>query len=99
METSSPSMSMRRIRSKSRTRTCSNTEQAKIIANNIRSGVTLLGINGSTNVVNTNIASGGAAAGDIMNGKKAYVNGELITGSATVPTVSQDSTTKVLSIS
>ena len=79
--------------------TISSTEQAKIIANNIRSGVTLLGINGSTNVVNTNIASGGAAAGDIMNGKKAYVNGELITGSATVPTVSQDSTTKVLSIS
>ena len=79
--------------------TISSTEQAKIIANNIRSGVTLLGINGSTNVVNTNIASGGAAAGDIMNGKKAYVNGELITGSATVPTVSQDSTTKVLTIS
>lgn len=79
--------------------TISSTEQAKIIANNIRSGVTLLGINGSTNVVNTNIASGGAAAGDIVSGKKAYVNGELITGSVTLPTISQDSTTKVLSIS
>ena len=77
----------------------SSTEQAKIIAGNIRAGVTLLGQAGSSNVVNTQIASGGAAAGDIINGKKAYVNGALVEGNATVPTVAQDSTTKVLSIS
>lgn len=43
----------------------SSTEQAKVIANNIKSGVTLLGV----------------------------------AGSLTLPTISQDSTTKVLSIS
>lgn len=40
-----------------------------------------------------------ATAADIMAGYKAYgVNGE-ITGTATMPTISQDPTTKVLSIS
>ena len=34
-----------------------------------------------------------------MAGKKAYVGGNLVTGNATVPTVSQDSTTKILTIS
>ena len=74
------------------------TEQTKIIAGNIRSGVTILGQAGNSNVVNTQISDDGAATGDILSGKKAYVNGSLITGSATVPVVSQDSTTKVLNI-
>ena len=74
-------------------------EQAKIIAGNIKSGVTILGQAGDSNVVNTQISSGGAAQGDIISGKKAYVNGVLVEGNATVPVVSQDSTTKVLSIS
>jgi len=52
-----------------------------------------------TNVVDTTIASGGAAAGDIRTGKSAYVNGSLVSGQLNVPTVSQDSDTKVLSIS
>lgn len=77
----------------------SSTEQAKIIAGNIKSGVTILGQAGSSTVVDTAISTGGAAAANIMNGYKAYVNGSLIDGSATVPTVSQDGTTKVLSIS
>lgn len=77
----------------------SSTEQAKIIAGNIKSGVTILGQAGKSTVVDTEIASNGAAAGDIMNGKKGYVNGTLIEGNATVPTVSQDSTTHVLTIS
>lgn len=77
----------------------SSTEQAKIIAENIKSGVSILGQAGSSMVVDTTIASGGAAAGNILNGYKGYVNGALVTGNATMPTVSQDSSTKVLTIS
>ena len=76
-----------------------STEKAKIVSGNIKSGVTLLGVAGDRNVVDTTIASGGAAAAQIMSGYSAFVNGSKVDGSATVPTVSQDSTTKVLSIS
>lgn len=76
----------------------SSTEQAKIIAGNIKSGVTILGQSGSSTVVDTAIASSAANAGKIYNGYKAYVNGSLVEGNMTVPTVSQDATTKVLSI-
>ena len=76
-----------------------STEKAKIVSGNIKSGVTLLGVAGDSNVVDTTIASGGASAAQIMSGYSAFVNGSKIDGSATVPTVSQDSTTKVLSIS
>jgi Protein of unknown function (DUF1566) len=47
---------------------------------NIRSGVTIYGIAGDTNVVNT--ATGDAAAGDIASGKKAWVAGAEVTGTA-----------------
>lgn len=77
----------------------SSTEQAKIIAGNIKSGVTLLGQAGKATVVDTTISSDAASASTIVSGYKAYVNGALITGSASMPTISQDSTTKVLSIS
>lgn len=73
-------------------------EQSKIISSNIKSGITILGQAGSSTVVDTAISSGAAAAGNIVSGYKAYVNGALITGSASMPTVSQDSTTKVLTI-
>ena len=79
--------------------TISSTEQAKIIAGNIKSGVTILGQAGSSTVVDTAISSMAATAGKIYNGYKAYVNGSLVEGNMTVPTVSQDATTKVLSIS
>lgn len=72
-------------------------EQAKIIAGNIRAGVTILGQSGSSSVVDT--ADANATAGQILSGKTAYVNGSKITGSLTAATVSQDPTTKVLSIS
>ena len=71
-------------------------EQAKIIPGNIKSGVTVLGVSGSSTVVDTSDAN--AAAGHIISGKTAYVNGSKITGNLTTPTISQDSTTKVLSI-
>ena len=75
-----------------------STEQAKIITDNIKSGVTILGVSGKSTVVDTTISSGGAAAGNIVSGYSAYVNGALIEGTTTLPTISQDSTTKVLSI-
>lgn len=77
------------------TKTCSD---ANLVTGNIKSGVTIFGVSGSTNVVDTTIASSGAAAGQILNGYKAYVNGSLIEGNASVPTISQNSQTKVLTI-
>lgn len=77
----------------------SELEIAKIIAGNIRGGVTILGQAGSSMVQDTTIASDAASAATIISGYKAYVNGALLTGSAVMPTISQDSTTKVLSIS
>ena len=76
----------------------SSTEVAKIIAGNIKSGVTILGQAGSSTVVDTAISTSAASEGKIAYGYKAYVNGSLVTGNMTVPTVSQDSVTKVLSI-
>ena len=77
----------------------SSTEQAKIISGNIKKGVSILGVSGSDMVVDTTISSSAAAASTIVSGKKAYVNGALITGEAQMPVISQDSTTHVLSIS
>jgi hypothetical protein len=48
---------------------------------NIRSGVTVFGIAGNSNVVDT--TTGDAVAGDLLSGKKAWVDGLEITGSAT----------------
>lgn len=72
---------------------------AALISGNIKNGATIFGIPGAQNVVDTTIASGGASAGNIVNGFKAYVNGELVEGNASMVSVTQDSTTKVLSIS
>lgn len=70
-----------------------------IVSGNIKSGATILGVQGSSMVVDTTINSNAASASTIVSGKKAYVNGALVTGEASMPTISQDSTTKVLSIS
>ena len=75
------------------------TEQAKIIAGNIKSGVTLLGQAGGANILDTTLNSGAAGAAQIMSGYSAYVNGAKVDGSASMPTISQDSGTKILSIS
>lgn len=71
-------------------------EQAKLISGNIKAGVTVLGVSGKTSVVDT--ADATAAAGTIISGKTAYVNGAKVTGALTLVSVSQDSTTKVLTI-
>ena len=78
------------------TKSCSD---ANLASGNIKSGVTIFGVSGSSTVVDTTISSGAAAAANILSGYSAYANGSLIEGSATVPTVSQDQSTKVLSIS
>lgn len=79
--------------------TIASAQQELLVSGNIKSGVTVLGVSGSSMVVDTTIASGGAAAGNIVSGYSAYVNGSLIAGSATLPVISQDATTKILSIS
>lgn len=71
-------------------------EAAKLVSGNIKSGVTMFGVSGSSNVVDTSDAD--AAAAHILSGKTAYVGGAKVTGSMTTATVSQDSTTKVVSI-
>lgn len=68
-----------------------------IVSGNIRSGVSLLGVSGSSSVVNT--ADATATAGRIANGYTAYANGSKIVGTMTSANVSQDATTKVLTIS
>jgi|GEM_PF-1281823 len=54
---------------------------ADLVSSNIKSGVTIFGVAGSSSVVDT--ASGDAVAGDMLSGKKGYVNGSLVTGTAT----------------
>lgn len=75
----------------------SSTEQSKIITGNIKSGVTILGVSGKSSVVDT--ADATATAATIYTGVTAYVNGSKVTGTLSAPVISQDSTTKVLSIS
>ena len=72
-------------------------EQAKIVTGNIKAGVTILGVAGKSSVVDT--ADATATAATIYTGATAYINGSKITGTMTTPVISQDSTTKVLSIS
>lgn len=72
---------------------------ASLVSGNIKSGATIFGVSGNSNVVDTALNSGGAGAAQILSGYSAFVNGAKVDGSATVPTVSQDSSTKVLSIS
>lgn len=72
-------------------------EQAKLVPANIKAGVTVLGVSGSNTVVDTSDAD--ADASTILSGKTAYICGSKVTGTMTAATVSQDSVSKVLSIS
>lgn len=75
----------------------SATEQAKIVSSAILGGHTILGVSGES--ANVNTADATATASQIVSGATAYVNGSKITGALTAVSVSQDSTTKVLTIS
>lgn len=55
-----------------------NTIDNNIQSSNIKSGATILGISGSSSVVDTSDAN--ATASDIVTNKTAYVNGQKITG-------------------
>lgn len=59
------------------------TGDANLLSTNIKSGASIFGVTGNANVVNTAEANSPAGAGDVLSGKKAYVNGALVTG--TVP--------------
>ncbi len=52
-----------------------------LVTGNIKSGSNIFGVAGDSNVVDT--STGDAAAGDIQSGKKAWVDGSEITGTAT----------------
>lgn len=71
-------------------------EQAKLISGNIKAGVTVLGVSGSSSVVETK--DGTAAAGEIIKGKTAFVNGSKLTGTLTLVSVTQDAITKALTV-
>ena len=63
-------------------------EKAKLVSANIKAGTTILGVS----------ADATAAAGNIVSGSTAYVGGQKVTGTLTLVKVTQDSTTKVLTI-
>ena len=52
---------------------------ANLVTGNIKSGVSIFGVAGDTNVVDTSAAT--AAAGDVRTGKTAFVAGAEVTGS------------------
>ncbi len=54
------------------------TADADLVSGNIKSGVTIFGIDGNGNVVDT--SSGNATIGDILSGKIAWAGGSSITG-------------------
>jgi hypothetical protein len=56
------------------------TVDADLVTGNIKAGVTILGVAGKTEVVDTEILVDAAIAANITLGKKAYVNGVLIVG-------------------
>lgn len=76
----------------------SSSAKNAIVSTNIKSGRSILGVSGNAMILDTTISSSAATAANILSGYKAYVNGALVTGSATVPTITQDSSTHGLSI-
>ncbi|MEI6168234.1 MAG: DUF1566 domain-containing protein [bacterium] len=62
-----------------------------LVSANIKSGITLFGVAGNVNVVNT--SSGDAVAGDILPGKKAWVDGTELTGTAKIAQVAKTAQT------
>ncbi len=56
------------------------TGDADLISTNIKAGANIFGVAGNSNVVDT--SAGDATAAQILSGKKAYVDGALVTGTA-----------------
>ena len=55
--------------------------ELNLISGNIKSGATIFGVAGSTNVLDTTEGTSPAAAATILLSKKAFVNGASVTGS------------------
>lgn len=72
-------------------------EKEKLISANIKKGVSILGVAGSTTVVDT--ADADATAATVKSGTIAYAKGVKITGTLTAATVAQDPESKVVTIS
>jgi len=64
---------------------------ADLATANVKSGETIFGVAGDPNVVDT--SSGDAAAGDLLDGKKAWVDGAEVTGTIATQTLSADNDT------
>jgi hypothetical protein len=60
-----------------RTATAADTN---LVTGNIRAGVNIFGVAGKTEVVDTTLGGTAATAGQLANGKQAFVNGALVTG-------------------
>ena len=56
------------------------TMDTDLATGNIKSGVSIFGVNGKTEVVDTTEATSPVTAADMLSGKKAFVNGAQITG-------------------
>jgi hypothetical protein len=65
-----------------------------LVSGNIKSGVNLFGVAGNSNVVDT--ATGDATVGEILSGKKAWVDGAEVTGTASIFAYGDDDASKVL---
>lgn len=76
----------------------SETAKASIVSANIKNGAEIMGVQGDPNVVDTSIPTGGATSSTMLAGAKGFVNGALVEGAATVPSVTFDSVNKVLTI-
>ncbi len=64
---------------------------ANLVSSNIKSGVTIFGVAGDPNVVDT--SSGDAVSGEIVSGKKAWIAGAEVIGSLVAQSLSATSTT------
>jgi len=62
-----------------------------LVSDNIKSGITLFGVTGKTEVVDT--TTGDAVAGEIMSGKIAFVDGVKLTGTLATQTLNASTTT------
>lgn len=67
-------------------------EQDKIVPANIRAGVTILGIEGATNVIDTSTLDG-ATSGDIAEGMVAFSNGQRYVGTGSYFDISETTAT------
>jgi len=68
---------------------------ADLVSANIKSGANIFGVAGKASVVDT--SAGDATAAQILSGKKAYVNGALVTGNLPVATAVASGTNTIVS--